>query len=107
MPGKLAYFIGVILLLALFMGFNLYNRCDVSLIVYVFKDVPIFLTMIVSFLLGTLSVLPFLFCGRKKTKKTDERAAPAVEKVEAKNEKTGWFGKKKKQKDANGSAPNA
>lgn len=97
MPAKLLYFISVILILALFMGFNLHNRCDISFIFYVFKDVPIFLSLLFSFLLGNIAVLPFLISNRQRMKKAEKQAAayPNVEKVALKNEKRRWFGKKK------------
>ena len=102
MPGKLVYFIIVMLMLVLFMGFNLSNRCDISVIFYVFKDVPIFLSMLFAFL---LAVLPFLISSRHKMKKAEKQAAlyHDVEKVELKPEKRRWFGKKKHSEE-NGTA---
>ncbi|EPF29305.1 hypothetical protein DWB79_04110 [Treponema medium] len=105
MPGKLLYFILVILMLALFMGFNLSNHCDISVIFYVFKDVPIFLSMLFAFLFGNIAVLPFLISSRHKMKKAEKQAAlyHDVEKVELKPEKRRWFGKKKHSEE-NGTA---
>lgn len=102
MPGKLLYFIIVMLMLALFMGFNLPNRCDISVIFYVFKDVPIFLSMLFAFLLGNIAVLPFLISSRHKMKKAEKQAAlyHDVEKVELKPEKRRWFGKKKNSEES-------
>ncbi len=97
MPGKWLYFIIIMLMLALFMGFNLSNRCDISIIVHVFKDVPIFLSMLFSFLLGNIAVVPFLISRRHKIKKAEKQALiyHDVEKVALKPEKRRWFGKKK------------
>ena len=97
MPGKLLYFIIIMLMLTLFMGFNLSNRCDISVIFYVFKDIPIFLSMFFAFLLGNITVLPFLISSRNKIKKAEKQASvyPNIEKVELKPEKRHWFGKKK------------
>ena len=105
MPGKLVYFIIVMLMLVLFMGFNLSNRCDISVIFYVFKDVPIFLSMLFAFLLGNIAVLPFLISSRHKMKKAEKQAAlyHDVEKVELKPEKRRRFGKKKHSEE-NGTA---
>jgi len=105
MPGKLVYFIIVMLMLVLFMGFNLSNRCDISVIFYVFKDVPIFLSMLFAFLLGNIAVLPFLISSRHKMKKAEKQAAlyHDVEKVELNPEKRRWFGKKKHSEE-NGTA---
>jgi hypothetical protein len=98
MPGKLLYFITLILLIALFMGFNLGNTCNISVIFYVFKDVPIFVSMIFAFALGNIAVLPFLIGRRRKIKNAEKQAAVYhdVAEVELKSEKRGWFGKKKK-----------
>ena len=105
MPGKLLYFIMVMLMLVLFMGFNLSNRCDISVIFYVFKDVPIFLSMLFAFLLGNIAVLPFLISSRHKMKKAEKQAVVYhdVEKVALKPEKRRWFGKKKHSEE-NGAA---
>ncbi|MGP1431694.1 MAG: hypothetical protein ACTTI6_04515 [Treponema sp.] len=99
MPGKLLYFITLILLIALFMGFNLANRCNISVIFYVFKDVPIFLSMLFAFLLGNIAVLPFLIGSRRRIKNAEKQAAVYhdVAQVELKPEKRSWFGKKKKE----------
>ena len=69
MPAKLFYFISVILILVLFIAFNLHNRCDISFVFHVFKDVPIYLSLLFSFLLGNIAVLPFLISSRNKIKK--------------------------------------
>ena len=105
MPGKLLYFIMVMLMLVLFMGFNLSNRCDISVIFHVFKDVPIFLSMPSSFLLGNIAVLPFLISSRHKMKKAEKQTVVYhdVEKVALKPEKRRWFGKKKHSEE-NGAA---
>mgnify|MGYP000979942518 FL=1 len=105
MPGKLLYFIIIMLMLALFMGFNLSNRCDISIIFHVFKDVPIFLSLLFAFLLGNIAVLPFLISSRHKIKKAEKQALVYhdVEKVALKPEKRRWFGKKKHSEE-NGTA---
>ncbi|MGP1576672.1 MAG: hypothetical protein ACTTH7_04150 [Treponema sp.] len=109
MPGKLVYFIMIMLLVALFMGMNLSNRCDISVIFYVFKDVPIFLSMMFAFLLGNIAVVPFLFNRRQKTKKAENPATvyPDVTTVEFKNEKHSWFGKKKNREEYGASESDA
>ena len=43
MPWKLILFILSVVLVTIFIGFNLTNACDVSLGVYTFKNVPIFM----------------------------------------------------------------
>lgn len=98
MPGKLIYFILIMLMLAIFMGFNLSNRCDISIVFHVFKDVPIFLSMLFAFLLGNIAVLPFLISSRYKMKKAEKHAAlHDVKTVELKPEKHRWFSGKKEK----------
>ena len=48
MPWKLILFILSVILVTIFIGFNLGNACDVSLGVYVFKDVPIFMSLLLD-----------------------------------------------------------
>ncbi len=83
-----------IVFIAFFAGFNLDNKCDVSLVFYTFKNIPVFFTILVSFAVGMLCALPFALIHRKKKakkikeqeeKKTDEkndRKNLAVEKTE-------------------------
>ena len=51
MPWRLIFFVIVVVLATIFVGFNLGNACDVSLVFHDFKNVPVFITIIVSFLL--------------------------------------------------------
>jgi hypothetical protein len=60
MPWKLVLFLTSLVLAAFFIGFNLENRCDVSLVFYTFKDVPIFVSLLFAFVAGSLAVIPFL-----------------------------------------------
>lgn len=60
MPWKLVVFLISLVLAAFFIGFNLDNRCDVSLVLYTFKDVPIFVSLLFAFVAGALAVIPFL-----------------------------------------------
>ena len=73
-----------IVFIAFFAGFNLDNKCDVSLVFYTFKNIPVFFTILVSFAIGMLSSLPFALIHRnKKAKKIKE---PKEKKVSAKND---------------------
>lgn len=84
------------LTLVLFMGVNLSNRCDVSVVFHTFKDVPIFLSTLFAFLLGNIAVLPFLISSRYKMKKAEKHAAlHDVKTVELKPEKHHWFSRGK------------
>ena len=78
MPWKLILFILSVILVTIFIGFNLENACDVSLGVYVFKDVPIFMSLLLAFALGVLIMLPFTFGHSKKEKKPTQKKQSAV-----------------------------
>ena len=67
---RLVVFIIIFALFLAFIVFNLGadNRSNVSIIFYEFKDIPIFLTVFFSFVLGMLFSIPiFLFKSRKKS----------------------------------------
>lgn len=64
---RLIGFLIILIVFAVFSAFNLSNKSDISLAFYTFKSVPIFLSLLVSFILGTLFVLPFTLFRRKKT----------------------------------------
>ena len=73
MPRLIGFLI-ILIIFAVFSAFNLSNRSDISLAFYTFKNVPIFLSLLVSFILGSLFVLPFtLFKTKKGTIKKDTK----------------------------------
>ena len=41
----------------MFIGFNLDNRCDISLVFVTFPAVPVVITILVTYILGLLSAL--------------------------------------------------
>jgi uncharacterized membrane protein len=47
---------------------NLENKCDVSFGFMSIKDVPIFLSVLFSFVLGMLVTIPMMLLGKKKQK---------------------------------------
>ncbi|MFW5801340.1 MAG: LapA family protein [Spirochaeta sp.] len=51
-----------------FIGYNLENTADISVVFYTFEDVPIFFSMFGSFLIGVIIMLPFVF-GKPLKKK--------------------------------------
>jgi uncharacterized integral membrane protein len=66
-------FLLIVLVLALlFIGANLDNRCNVSIGVYVWHDVPVFLSMLFSFVVGMLCMVPIMlrirYSGRASAK---------------------------------------
>jgi len=51
-----------------FIMFNLPNKCDISLGFMSFKDVPIFLSALFSFVFGMIVSVPLMFFRKKKQK---------------------------------------
>jgi len=68
MPWRLIGTIAVLAVLLTFIGFNLENTCNLSLVFHTFENVPVYLTVFISFILGLLFSLPFFFLGRKSKK---------------------------------------
>ena len=92
MPVKLILFLIIIVIVTVFAGFNISNVCNVSLIFHEFQNVPVFVTVLFSFVIGILVMLPFTF--RKKQSKqsnimTSEKSQQNVEqKTQNSEEKT-------------------
>ena len=74
----LILFIIIAVLIAIFTGFNLGNVCDVNLIFHTFHRVPVFITIIISFVAGIVVALPFSF-GKGRS-----IAAKKIDKIKAK-----------------------
>lgn len=68
MPWRLISFILVLVLIMFFIGFNLENRSDISLVFHTFEDIPIFFSMFASFLIGVVLMLPFALGKKKMTR---------------------------------------
>lgn len=73
MPLRLFFLAIVMVLLAVFIGFNVENRCDVSFAFYTLEQVPVILTILASFALGLLAALPFALRSRKGKKNAPEK----------------------------------
>lgn len=100
MPFKLIGTLILLVLVTIFAGFNIDNKCDINLIFKGFKDVPIFFSLMVAFVAGVFVTLPFTIGKRKrsaeKTVKTAEdkklekeqkKEAKKAEKLQKKNKK--------------------
>ena len=68
MPWRLIIFIAVFAVFLVFITFNLENRCDISFGFKTIENVPVFITVFASFILGLFSSVPLLFHVRKKYK---------------------------------------
>lgn len=71
MPFKLILFIIIVVLVTVFIGFNLENACSVWLFFRTFDNVPVFITIFAAFALGVLVMLPFTF-GKSDSSRTKE-----------------------------------
>jgi uncharacterized integral membrane protein len=63
MPWKLLAFIATMTLVLVFVGFNLENSCDISIVFITFRQVPVVITILASFVLGLLAAF-FLSLGK-------------------------------------------
>ena len=70
MPWRLIIFILVFAVFLAFVTFNLENRCDISFGFTKLTNVPIFITIFASFIMGIFCSLPLLMYIRKKQNKT-------------------------------------
>ncbi len=61
-------------IIVLFISFNIENKSDISFIVYTIYEIPVYLTIFISLLIGVLAMLPFAlgFRGKKKKVKSVE-----------------------------------
>lgn len=91
--------IGIVLLVftVFFVGFNLDNRCDVNLLFYTFKNLPVFYTILISFVLGVFVTIPAFLLSLKKDKKNKTQKPLSFSKNSKKSAETP---KKAEQKSA-------
>lgn len=73
MPWRLLIFLLIMTLVIFFAGFNINNEADISFGFYTIKDVPIFISLFISFLLGAFIMLPFTIFKKKPSKKKIEK----------------------------------
>lgn len=126
MPLRLIGTIILLLVVTIFAGANLDNRCDINFIFTKVQQVPVFLTAIVSFLIGAIIMIPFTFKRKCNNDKKSQNPAPTkVQKSsdeqktlfdfkikrdvsknqgKEKKEKKSWFEKNKKSEETKTSA---
>ena len=66
---RLILFIIIFAFFLIFIVLNLDNRCDISIGFKIYKDIPVFLSSLFSFILGMLFAVPLVFSLRKMRKK--------------------------------------
>ena len=92
MPWKLLAFILVMTIVLVFIGFNLENRCDVSLAFYTFTNVPVVITILASFLLGLLMAFPLSFVRKPGKHSSRSRHGSGLQRVSTSEEQGPSFG---------------
>ncbi len=74
MKFKIILIVLIITIEAIFAGLNMKNVSDISFGFTTLKDVPVFLSILISFVSGALIVLPFtLIRGKKKIKPAENK----------------------------------
>ena len=81
MPWRLIIVFVIFAVFLVFITFNLDNRCDVSFGFAVINDVPVFLTVFLSFALGLFCTFPLLLRSMKTKKDKPGFEKPAKEKT--------------------------
>ena len=69
MSGKMVFFLVIIAFVVFFAGFNLTNTSDISFGFATIKTVPIFVSLFIAYLAGTLTMLPFMIKSKRRKKK--------------------------------------
>ncbi|MBR7064201.1 MAG: hypothetical protein IKI31_03545 [Treponema sp.] len=91
---SLIIFILCAVLVATFAGFNIGNKCNVNIIVHTFENVSVFITIIVSFIVGFVVSLPFSF-GKGRS-----IAAKKIAKIKTRAEKDAFKKVNEAEKEA-------
>lgn len=76
MPWRVFGLVGLLVVVTAFTALNLDHRADVSLGVYTFRTVPVFLTSLISLTLGALLAVPFTLPRRRNTRPVPEPQRP-------------------------------
>jgi len=79
MPWRIIVFIAIFAVFMVFVVYNLENKCDISFGFATLKDVPIFITIFVSFVFGLFCGIPLVkhFNKKKEIKKDDGGPPPS------------------------------
>lgn len=96
---RLIAFIVIFAIFLVFIVLNLDNKCDISIGVKTFNDIPVFLSSLVSFVVGMLFAVPLAFSLRRKRRKLSESESSNVPASEGNKKR---FGKKDGKIDASG-----
>ena len=83
--GRLICFLIIFAIFLAFIGFNLENNCDVNFGFYIFTNIPIYITALVSFFLGMLCTIPILIGVKEKKDGKPGKAKPVKHKKKNKS----------------------
>ena len=72
MPKRLIQIIIIFTIILLFIVFNLDNKCNISIIFKNIEQVPVFLVVFFSFILGMLCTFPFFIIHNLRKKREIE-----------------------------------
>ncbi len=75
MPWKLILFLLCLVLTTFFVGFNLDNSCNINLGFKTYENVPVFLTVLISFAAGV--IIAFLFTLGMRLSSADKKSHQA------------------------------
>ncbi|MBQ0052111.1 MAG: DUF1049 domain-containing protein [Treponema sp.] len=90
MPLKLIGTIILLIIVTVFAGINMDNKCDINFLFKQLEQVPVFATVIISFAAGAVVMLPFtLGLGRKKKSEKKEKPSKEVQKASETADKSG------------------
>ena len=89
MPWRLIIFIAIFAVFLVFVSLNLEleNRCDINFGFAKLENVPVFVTIFVSFVLGLFSSVPLIFHLRKKYKDGSKKEKKIDMKIEHDDDK--------------------
>ncbi|MCL2704932.1 MAG: hypothetical protein FWE72_01850 [Spirochaetaceae bacterium] len=89
MTKNIIIIILIIVLEAVFATLNIKNVSDISIGFKVFTDIPVFITITISFLTGALIFFPIaFFAGKKYSKSSEEKEAIKIQKKMLKEKKS-------------------
>jgi Na+/melibiose symporter-like transporter len=102
MIKRLILFIVIFAIFLTFITFNLENKCNINFVFKVLDDVPVFLTVFISFFAGFFCALPLIFrAGKKNTDSTGKSKIPVLKEKNPTSFSGGkYFTKKNKTKDS-------
>jgi uncharacterized integral membrane protein len=111
MPWRLIVVIAIFAVFLAFITFNLDNRCNISFGFVKFNDVPVFLTVFISFVFGIFCTLPFLLRAltrhrerRERIREDDYPHEKPAKVVDAREARKNFFSRWKNKKAPNGDA---